>query len=87
LRRGGDTDTFDRVFSEGEGQMLTLTLTTAREVHLLRTILQRTIEQLDKDADAKSDPAAALHRQQAQELREMLSRVEVEPAASPAVAN
>ena len=67
--------------------MLTLTLTTAREVHLLRTVLQRTIEQLDKEADAKSESAAVLHRQQAQELREMLSRVEVEPATTPAVAN
>jgi hypothetical protein len=67
--------------------MLTLTLTTTREVHLLRSALQRRIEQLDKEADAKSDPAAALHRQQAQELREMLSRVELEPVAAPAVVN
>lgn len=67
--------------------MLTLTLKTAREVHLLRTVLQRTIEQLDKEADAKSDTTAELHRQQAQELREMLSRVEVEPAATRAVSN
>jgi hypothetical protein len=67
--------------------MLTLTLTTAREVHLLRSVLQRRIEQLDKEADAKSDAAAALHREQAQELREMLSRVEVEPAAASAVSN
>jgi hypothetical protein len=66
--------------------MLTLTLTTAREVHLLRSALQRRIEQLDKEADAKSAPTSALHRQQAQELRDMLSRVEVEPA-SAAVAN
>jgi hypothetical protein len=65
--------------------MLTLTLTTAREVHLLRSVLQTRIEQLDKEADAKSNPAAALPRQQAQELREMLSRVEV--ASDPAVAN
>ena len=65
--------------------MLTLTLTTAREVHLLRSVLQSRIEQLDKEADAKSDSAAALPRQQAQELREMLSRVEV--ASDPAVAN
>jgi hypothetical protein len=67
--------------------MLTLTFTTAREVHLLRTALQRQIEQLDREADAKSDPAAALHRQQAQELREMLSRVEVEPVAARASPN
>jgi len=67
--------------------MLTLTLTTAREVHLLRSALQRSIEQLDKEGDAKSDASAALHRQQAQELREMLSRVEVEPAPGPAIAN
>jgi hypothetical protein len=67
--------------------MLTLTLTTAREVHLLRSALQRSIEQLDREADAKSDGAAELHRQQAQELREMLSRVEVEPAPAPAIVN
>jgi len=67
--------------------MLTLTLTTAREVHLLRSALQRQIEQLDREADAKPDPSAALHRQQAQELREMLSRVGVEPVATPNVAN
>jgi hypothetical protein len=67
--------------------MLTLTLTTAREVHLLRSALQRRIEQLDKEADAKSDAAAELHRQQAQELREMLSRVEVEPVAAPSPPN
>jgi hypothetical protein len=67
--------------------MLTLTLTTAREVHLLRSVLQRRIEQLDREADAKSNPAAALHRQQAQELREMLSRVQVEPAQSAPVVN
>jgi hypothetical protein len=67
--------------------MLTLTFTTAREVHLLRTALQRQIEQLDREADAKLDPAAALHRQQAQELRDMLSRVEVEPVAAPAAPN
>jgi hypothetical protein len=67
--------------------MLTLTLTTAREVHLLRSALQRRIEQLDREADAKSDPAAELHRQQAQELREMLSRVEVEPVVAPSPAN
>ena len=42
--------------------MLTLTLTTAREVHLLRSALQRSIEQLDKEGDAKSDASAALHR-------------------------
>jgi len=66
--------------------MLTLTLTTAREVHLLRSVLQSRIEQLDKEADAKSDSAAALPRQQAQELREMLSRVQLEPAGG-AVAN
>ena len=67
--------------------MLTLTLTTAREVHLLRSALQRRIEQLDREADAKSDPAAELHREQAQELREMLSRVEVEPVAAPSAVN
>jgi hypothetical protein len=67
--------------------MLTLTLTTAREVHLLRSALQRRIEQLDKEADEKLDAAAELHRQQAQELREMLSRVGVEPVAVPNVAN
>jgi hypothetical protein len=65
--------------------MLTLTLTTTREVHLLRSVLQSRIEQLDKEADAKSNLAAALHREQAQELREMLSRVEV--ASEPAVPN
>lgn len=67
--------------------MLTLTLTTAREVHLLRSVLQTRIEQLDREADAKTDSAAALHRQQAQELREMLSRVGVEPAGGGAIAN
>ncbi len=66
--------------------MLTLTLTTAREVHLLRSILQHRIEQLDKEADAKPPAAAALQRRQAQELREMLSRVQLE-AAPPADAN
>jgi hypothetical protein len=65
--------------------MLTLTLTTPREVHLLRSLLQRRIEQLDKEADDSSAGAALLHRRQAQELREMLSRVQVEavPAADP----
>ena len=58
--------------------MLTLTLNTPREVHLLRSLLQRRIEQLDKEADGKSAGAALLHRRQAQELREMLSRVQVE---------
>jgi hypothetical protein len=67
--------------------MLTLTLTTAREVHLLRSALQRRIEQLDREADARSDGASELHRQQAQELREMLSRVEVEPAPGTVIAN
>jgi hypothetical protein len=67
--------------------MLILTLTTAREVHLLRSVLQSRIEQLDKEADAKSDSAAALPRQQAQELREMLSRVQLEPVPGPAIAN
>jgi hypothetical protein len=65
--------------------MLTLTLNTRREVHLLRSLLQRRIEQLDKEADGSSAGAALLHRRQAQELREMLSRVQVEaiPAADP----
>ena len=63
--------------------MLTLTLNTTREVNLLRSLLQRRIEQLDKEADGSSAGAALLHRRQAQELREMLSRVQVEPA--PAV--
>jgi hypothetical protein len=67
--------------------MLTLTLISPREVHLLRSALQRRIEQLDREADAKSDAASELHRQQAQELREMLSRVEVEPAPGPVIAN
>ena len=65
--------------------MLTLTLNTPREVQLLRSLLQRRIEQLDKEADGKSAGAALLHRRQAQELREMLSRVQVEaaPMADP----
>ena len=63
--------------------MLTLTLSTPREVNLLRRLLQRRIEQLDKEADGSSAGAALLHRRQAQELREMLSRVQVE--AAPAV--
>ena len=67
--------------------MLILTLTTAREVHLLRSALQRRIEQLDKGADAKSGASASLHRQQAEELREMLSRVEVEPAPLNGIAS
>ncbi|HWE24748.1 MAG TPA: hypothetical protein VG496_12500 [Myxococcales bacterium] len=67
--------------------MLILTLTTAREVHLLRSALQRRIEQLDKEADAKSGASASLHRQQAEELREMLSRVEVEPAPLNGIAS
>ena len=67
--------------------MLILTLTTAREVHLLRSALQRRIEQLDKEADAKSGASASLLRQQAEELREMLSRVEVEPAPLNGIAS
>jgi hypothetical protein len=65
--------------------MLTLTLNTSREIHLLRSLLQRRIEQLDKEADGSSAGAALLHRRQAHELREMLSRVQVEavPAAEP----
>ena len=63
--------------------MLTLTLSTTREVNLLRSLLQRRIEQLDKEADGSSAGAALLHRRQAQELRDMLSRVQVE--AAPAV--
>ena len=60
--------------------MLTLTLNTTREVNLLRSLLQRRIEQLDKEADRSSAGASLLHRRQAQELREMLSRVQVEAA-------
>jgi hypothetical protein len=66
--------------------MLTLTLKTAREVHLLRSLLQSRIDQLDKEANRDSAGASALHRRQAQELREMLSRVQVE-AAPPADLN
>lgn len=62
--------------------MLTLTLNTPREVHLLRSLLQSRIDQLDKEADRASAGAAALHRRQAQELREMLSRVRVETPPS-----
>jgi hypothetical protein len=66
--------------------MLTLTLTTAREVHLLRSLLQSRIDQLDKEADGESAGAATLHRRQAQELREMLSRVQLDvPAASAGI--
>jgi hypothetical protein len=60
--------------------MLTLTLITAREVQLLRSLLQSRIAQLDKEADGKSAGAAALHRRQAQELREMLERVPLDAA-------
>jgi len=66
--------------------MLTLTLKTAREVQLLRSLLQSRIDQLDREANRESAGAAALHRRQAQELREMLSRVQVE-AAPPADLN
>ena len=34
--------------------MLTLTLRTAREVQLLRSLLQSRIDQLDKEADGES---------------------------------
>jgi hypothetical protein len=48
--------------------------------------LQSRIDQLDKEADGESAGAAALHRRQAQELREMLSRVQLDvPAASAGV--
>lgn len=63
--------------------MLTLTLRTAREVQLLRSLLQSRIDQLDKEADGESAGAAALHRRQAQELREVLSRVQIEAAPPP----
>jgi hypothetical protein len=59
--------------------MLTLTLNTPREVQLLRSLLQSRIDQLDKEAAGESAGAAALHRRQAHELREMLSRVELTP--------
>ena len=65
--------------------MPTLTLKTSREVHLLRSLLQRRIEELDKEADRDPTGAAALHRRQAQELRDMLSRVQVQPAPPPEV--
>ena len=66
--------------------MLTLTLNTPREVQLLRSLLQSRIDQLDKEADGESAGAAALHRRQAHELREMLSRVQIDgPAASAGV--
>jgi hypothetical protein len=65
--------------------MPTLTLKTSREVHLLRSLLQRRIEELDKVADREPAGAAALHRRQAQELRDMLSRVHVEPAPPPEI--
>jgi len=65
--------------------MLTLTLNTPREVHLLRSLLQSRIDQLDKEADGESAAAAALHRRQAQELREMLSRVQLDGIASAGV--
>ncbi len=61
--------------------MLTLTLNTVREVQLLRSVLQSRIDQLDKEADGKSAGAAALHRRQAQELREMLARVPLDTAS------
>ena len=65
--------------------MLTLTLNTPRAVNLLRSLLQRRIEQLDKEADVSSAGTALHYRRQAQELREMLSRVQVEaaPVAEP----
>ncbi len=59
--------------------MLTLTFQTDREVQLLRSTIQRQIEQLDREADAKPGTAASLPRKQAQELRELLSRVELGP--------
>jgi hypothetical protein len=66
--------------------MLTLTLKTAREVQLLRSLLQSRIDQLDREADRESAGAAALHRRQAQELREVLSCLQVE-APPPAELN
>ena len=66
--------------------MLTLTLNTPREVQLLRSLLQSRIDQLDREASGESAGAAAFHRRQAQELREMLSRMQIE-AAPPAGAN
>jgi len=62
--------------------MLTLILNTAREVQLLRSLLQSRIDQLDKESAKESAGAAALHRRQAQELRELLSRVNLEDAPS-----
>ena len=62
--------------------MLTLTLNTVREVQLLRSVLQSRIDQLDKEAAKESAGAAAFHRRQAQELREMLSRVNLDGAPS-----
>jgi len=62
--------------------MLTLILNTAREVQLLRSLLQSRIDQLDKESAKESGGAAAFHRRQAQELRELLSRVNLEGAPS-----
>ena len=64
--------------------MLTLTLNTAREVQLLRSLLQGRIDQLDKEAAGESVGAAAFHRRQAQELRELLSRIQLEAVPSSA---
>lgn len=62
--------------------MLTLTLNTHREVQLLRSLLQSRIDQLDKEAAGESVGTAAFHQRQAQELRELLSRIQLEAAPS-----
>jgi len=42
-------------------------------------------DQLDKEADGEPAAAVALHRRQAQELREVLSRVQLDGIASAGV--